>query len=77
MTSVETSLAIPYAVDLTSCDREPIHHINAIQPVGFLVAVSSEWLVSRVSANTPGFLALPIEAMLGVHPKLFGPRHFT
>ena len=75
MTSVETSLAIPYAVDLTSCDREPIHHINAIQPVGFLVAVSSEWLVSRVSANTPGFLALPIEAMLGVPlPEVIRPE---
>jgi light-regulated signal transduction histidine kinase (bacteriophytochrome) len=65
MTSVETSLVAPYAVDLTTCDREPIHHINAIQPVGFLVAVSSDWLVSGVSANTPGFLALPIEAILG------------
>ena len=66
MNSVETNLAIPYAVDLTTCDREPIHHINAIQPVGFLVAVSNEWLVSRVSANVTGFLALPIEAILGV-----------
>ena len=66
MASVETSLATPYAVDLTTCDREPIHHINAIQPVGFLIAVSNEWVVSRVSANTPLFLGLPIKALLGV-----------
>ena len=65
MNSVEKSLATPYAVDLTTCDREPIHHINAIQPVGFLIAVSSNWLVARASANTPNFLARPINELLG------------
>ena len=38
-------------VDLTNCDREPIHLLGAIQPIGCLFAVSTDWLVSRVSAN--------------------------
>ncbi len=37
--------------DLTICDREPIHLLGAIQSFGFLVAVSSDWLVSRASEN--------------------------
>lgn len=37
--------------DLTICDREPIHLLGAIQSFGFLIAVSSDWLVSRVSEN--------------------------
>ena len=64
--TTEPSLTAAYAVDLTNCDREPIHHINAVQPVGFLLVVSSDWRVSRVSQNTPGFLGLPIKALLGV-----------
>jgi light-regulated signal transduction histidine kinase (bacteriophytochrome) len=40
------------AVDLTNCDREPIHLIGSVQSFGFLIAVSnSDWVVTRVSAN--------------------------
>ena len=52
-------------VDLTSCDREPIHLISAIQPVGFLIAVSTDWLISRVSANAPDFLDRSVDDLLG------------
>ena len=52
-------------VNLTSCDLEPIHQIGAIQPVGFLVATTSDWLISRVSSNAFNFLGSYIEAMLG------------
>jgi light-regulated signal transduction histidine kinase (bacteriophytochrome)/CheY-like chemotaxis protein len=52
-------------VDLTNCDREPIHLISAIQPTGFLIAVSTDWLISRVSANAPDFLGRSVEALLG------------
>ena len=51
-------------VDLTSCDLEPIHHIGAIQPVGFLVATSADWLISRVSATAPDFLGGSIQTLL-------------
>jgi light-regulated signal transduction histidine kinase (bacteriophytochrome)/CheY-like chemotaxis protein len=43
-------------VDLTNCDREPIHQLGAIQPIGFLVAVTAEWTIARVSANVGAFM---------------------
>lgn len=53
-------------VDLTNCDREPIHLLGAIQPFGFLIAVSSDWLISRVSANLPRFVAVQaVDSVLG------------
>jgi light-regulated signal transduction histidine kinase (bacteriophytochrome) len=36
-------------VDLTNCDREPIHELGAIQPFGFLLALSTDWLIRRTS----------------------------
>ena len=52
-------------VDLTSCDREPIHQIGAIQPVGFLIAISFDWLISRISANATDFLGGSVQTLLG------------
>jgi light-regulated signal transduction histidine kinase (bacteriophytochrome)/CheY-like chemotaxis protein len=43
-------------VDLTNCDREPIHQLGSVQPFGFLLAVSSDWIVTRASANLSEFL---------------------
>ena len=60
----QTSVSASYAVDLTSCDREPIQHINAIQPIGFLIAVSSNWQIKRVSANIADFIGRPVNMML-------------
>ena len=65
MADVETNLAMPYTVDLTSCDREPIHYINSVQPIGFLIALTGELVILRVSANAADHLGLPIEALLG------------
>jgi light-regulated signal transduction histidine kinase (bacteriophytochrome)/CheY-like chemotaxis protein len=42
-------------VDITNCDHEPIHIPGMIQAFGFLVAVSTDWLVSRVSENIERF----------------------
>ncbi|WP_395622384.1 HWE histidine kinase domain-containing protein [Sphingomonas daechungensis] len=53
------------AVDLTNCDREPIHFIGAIQPIGFLLALSSDWMVSRVSANFADFFDLEPKDVIG------------
>ncbi|RYD87557.1 MAG: hybrid sensor histidine kinase/response regulator, partial [Sphingomonadales bacterium] len=52
-------------VDLTNCDREPIHLLGAIQPIGFLLTVSSQWVVERASANLAGFLGIAPEAAIG------------
>jgi light-regulated signal transduction histidine kinase (bacteriophytochrome) len=58
------SEAYPH-VDLTNCDREPIHILGAIQPIGFLIAVSSDWLVARVSRNIGQFFDTSPEDLLG------------
>ena len=46
-------------VDLSNCDREPIHILGAIQPFGALVAVSSDWLIGHFSANAAAFFGTP------------------
>ncbi|WP_019503487.1 ATP-binding protein [Pleurocapsa sp. PCC 7319] len=49
-------------VDLTNCDREPIHIPNLIQPHGILLAISAnDYKILQVSLNT--------STMLGVEPK--------
>ncbi len=45
-------------VDLTNCDREPIHQLGSVQPFGFLLAVSADWIVTRASANLSQFLGI-------------------
>jgi light-regulated signal transduction histidine kinase (bacteriophytochrome)/CheY-like chemotaxis protein len=46
-------------VDLTNCDREPIHIPGTIQPFGALIAVNSDWIVAHRSANLGDYLGLP------------------
>ena len=60
-------------VDLTNCDREPIHQLGSVQPFGFLLAVSSDWIVTRASANLAEFLGIthseaagrPVSSIIG------------
>ncbi|RJG55837.1 GAF domain-containing protein [Sphingobium terrigena] len=54
-----------FAVNLTNCDREPIHVLGTVQPFGFLIALTADWLVSRVSANSAAFIGLSPDDMLG------------
>ncbi len=49
-------------VDLTNCDREPIHRPGAIQPFGALLAVTQDWIVTRASLN--------VGAMLGTDARI-------
>jgi light-regulated signal transduction histidine kinase (bacteriophytochrome) len=49
-------LADSRTVDLTNCDREPIHILGSIQPVGFLLALTADWMVARASANLDQYL---------------------
>jgi light-regulated signal transduction histidine kinase (bacteriophytochrome) len=51
-------------VDLTNCDREPIHLLGRIQPFGALVAVNADWMVVQHSAN--------FDAILGADSRI-GP----
>ncbi|MES2290632.1 MAG: HWE histidine kinase domain-containing protein [Pseudomonadota bacterium] len=52
-------------VDLTNCDREPIHILGAIQPIGFLLALTADWIVARASANTAEYVGHAPEALIG------------
>ena len=53
-------------VDLTNCDREPIHLLGAVQSFGFLLAVStSEWRIVRASRNVADFLGVSSASLIG------------
>ncbi|PVM85841.1 HWE histidine kinase domain-containing protein [Caulobacter endophyticus] len=52
-------------VDLTNCDREPIHILGAIQPIGFLIALTADWLVARASANIGDFIGFQPADLFG------------
>ncbi len=50
--------APPSPVDITTCDREPIHIPGAIQPHGFLLALdATTWAVRYASENVGKFSA--------------------
>ncbi|MDI1297307.1 MAG: hybrid sensor histidine kinase/response regulator, partial [bacterium] len=57
--------ATDFIVDIGNCDREPIHVPGTIQPFGFLMALTADWLVSRVSANCADHIGLTPDALLG------------
>ena len=53
---------------LASCDSEPIHLLGAIQPIGFLLSVSSDWIVVRASTNVHTFLGVRHDAEIVGRP---------
>ncbi|MBN1207286.1 MAG: GAF domain-containing protein [Myxococcaceae bacterium] len=54
-------------LDLSQCDREPIHLLGGIQPHGVLLAFRGpERTLAVVSANTQELLGRPPEALLGL-----------
>ena len=65
-TSTDTGL-LAQRVDLSNCDREPIHIPGRVQSFGGLVAVSSDWIVRHVSANVGEFLETTPDNALGTH----------
>jgi len=53
-------------LDLTACDREPIHLSGAIQPNGYLiVAMLPDWNIAHVSANVASLFARSVDDLLG------------
>ena len=54
-----------YQVDLTSCDREPIHALGAVQSFGLLLAVTTDWIVARASSNAGETLQRAQDELLG------------
>ena len=54
----EPSSMTGFEVDLTNCDREPIHILGSVQPFGFLLAVNSDWVIVHASTSTLRYLGL-------------------
>jgi len=63
-------------VDLTNCDREPIHLLGAIQPVGFLIAVSTDWIIARASKNIRDLLGSDAPDLIGFPLADYVPAAF-
>lgn len=47
----DTSKGIDFQVDLTNCDREPIHIPNLVQAHGVLIALDNELNITQISEN--------------------------
>ncbi|MCW3061084.1 MAG: multi-sensor signal transduction histidine kinase [Capsulimonas sp.] len=64
------------AVDLTNCDREPIHIPGRIQPHGALLAFTAPKLsLTHVSDNTESLFGIPAATLLGTDGSaLLGAR---
>ena len=48
--------AVMKQVDLTNCDREPIHIPGSIQPFGFMIATQSDFTICMASENVADYL---------------------
>jgi len=54
------------AVDITNCDREPIHIPGAIQPHGVLLALQEpDLVINQTSGNAPHLLHSDVSGMIG------------
>lgn len=60
-------------VDLTNCDREPIHLLGRVQKFGFLIAVTREWEISHISENIRDFIPVEPASLLGKSAREFLP----
>jgi light-regulated signal transduction histidine kinase (bacteriophytochrome)/CheY-like chemotaxis protein len=52
------------AVNLTNCDREPIHIPGSVQPFGFLLALLSDFSICMASENAGAFLGIDLADLL-------------
>ncbi len=52
-------------IDLTSCDREPIHVPGSVQPHGFLLGLDTDGRVAVASRSASRYLDLLLPALLG------------
>lgn len=62
-------------VDLTNCDREPIHIPGSIQPFGFLLALQADFTVCMASENAATYLGRSeTEVLQKTLAELFSPE---
>lgn len=53
-----------FTVDLTNCDREPIHQLGRVQSFGFLLSTTADGHVTGVSQNIEDHIGIPPEDCL-------------
>jgi light-regulated signal transduction histidine kinase (bacteriophytochrome)/CheY-like chemotaxis protein len=53
-------------VDLTNCDREPIHILGRVQSYGALLAISPDWMVNHASVNLKDFIGWSAADAIGM-----------
>jgi light-regulated signal transduction histidine kinase (bacteriophytochrome) len=51
-------------VDLSNCDREPIHIPGSVQPFGFLITLLSDFTICMASENVADYLGVGVSALL-------------
>ncbi|MGC9527657.1 MAG: ATP-binding protein [Limnospira sp.] len=62
-------------IDLSNCDREPIHIPGQIQSYGCLLVLKEpELTILQASCNAPKFLGLEVEALIGNHLERVLPK---
>lgn len=61
-----------FKVDLTNCDREPIHIPRFVQAQGFLLAMHPEtYIIEKASENVSNYLGQPVTNILGKRLNAF------
>ena len=53
-------------VDLTNCDREPIHILGRVQSFGALVSVTPDWIINHASLNLAEMLGSDVQDQAGL-----------
>ena len=65
---MELALQLQESVDLTQCDKEPIHIPGGIQPLGMLLVLHvPDLTILQVSNNTEHFIGLKTDYLLNQH----------
>ena len=62
-------------IDLSHCDREPIHQLGAIQPFGFLLAITPDWRIALASENVIAFLGVAVDEIIGLPLQALVAQH--
>ena len=74
MTKPDVTPATTQTVDLTNCDREPIHLLGNVQAYGCLISTTTDLLVNHLSQNCATILGIEPESAIGQRLMELLPR---
>ncbi len=67
----------PKKIDITNCDREPIHIIGSLQSHGVIIACDQETLlITQCSENSRSLFGHEARDLIGKTLDVLLPRHF-